>query len=62
MTAEKLSAYVRLPYVDSISTQPPPIRTTSNSPGQEHENSLKKAKLCQPTGIHIQNQYNLEDD
>ena len=43
MITEKLSADIRVPYVNSISN-PLALISTSNSPGQKHENSLRKPK------------------
>ena len=43
-STEKLSAYVRLPYVNSVNNTSPLISMTSNSSGQEYENSLRKPK------------------
>ena len=44
MTTEKLSAYVRLPHVNTISNPPLLISTTSNSSGGKYENSLRKPR------------------
>ena len=44
MTAEKLSTYIRLPYVNLISNPPLLISMTSNSSGPKHENSLRKPR------------------
>ena len=44
MTAANLFAYIRLPYVNSISYPPSLISTTSNSSGQERKNLFRKPR------------------
>ena len=44
MIAEKLSAYLRLPYVNSISNPPLLSQRLLTPQGKKHENSLRKAR------------------